>query len=204
MKKILTAAFCAAMASPALAQGWPTGYEGVMLQGFYWDSYSDSQWKNLEKQAPELGSYFSLLWVPQSGKCLEKHNVMGYTPYYYFDQNSSFGSEAELRSMIRAMRQNGVGVLADVVINHHNTSGWFSFPKEEYRGTTYQLQSSDITSDDDQGKNGSRSTKAGHLARQPQGRGRRLGWHARPRPPKSQRATGDQGLRAVPRGGPRL
>lgn len=117
MKKILTAAFCAAMASPALAQGWPTGYEGVMLQGFYWDSYSDSQWKNLEKQAPELGSYFSLLWVPQSGKCLEKHNVMGYTPYYYFDQNSSFGSEAELRSMIRAMRQNGVGVLADVVIN---------------------------------------------------------------------------------------
>lgn len=117
MKKILTAAFCAAMASPALAQGWPTGYEGVILQGFYWDSYSDSQWKNLEKQAPELGSYFSLLWVPQSGKCLEEHNVMGYTPYYYFDQNSSFGSEAELRSMIRAMHQNGVGVLADVVIN---------------------------------------------------------------------------------------
>lgn len=151
MKKILTAAFCAAMASPALAQGWPTGYEGVILQSFYWDSYSDSQWKNLEKQAPELGSYFSLLWVPQSGKCLEEHNVMGYTPYYYFDQNSSFGSEAELRSMIRAMHQNGVGVLADVVINHHNTSGWFSFPKEEYRGTTYQLQSSDITSDDDQG-----------------------------------------------------
>lgn len=33
MKKILTAAFCAAMASPALAQGWPTGYEGVILQG---------------------------------------------------------------------------------------------------------------------------------------------------------------------------
>lgn len=161
MKKILTAAFCAAMASPALAQGWPTGYEGVMLQGFYWDSYSDSQWKNLEKQAPELGSYFSLLWVPQSGKCLEKHNVMGYTPYYYFDQNSSFGSEAELRSMIRAMRQNGVGVLADVVINHHNTSGWFSFPKEEYRGTTYQLQSSDITSDDDQGKTAAEAQRQG-------------------------------------------
>lgn len=80
MKKILTAAFCAAMASPALAQGWPTGYEGVILQGFYWDSYSDSQWKNLEKQAPELGSYFSLLWVPQSGKCLEEHNVMGTHP----------------------------------------------------------------------------------------------------------------------------
>lgn len=160
-KKILTAVLCAAMASPALAQGWPTGYEGVMLQGFYWDSYSDSQWKNLEKQAPELGSYFSLLWVPQSGKCLEEYNVMGYTPYYYFDQNSSFGSEAELRSMIGAMRQNGVGVLADVVINHHNTSGWFSFPKEEYRGTTYQLQPSDITANDDQGKTAAEAQRQG-------------------------------------------
>ena len=56
MKKILTAAFCAAMASPALAQGWPTDYEGVMLQGFYWDSYSDSQWKTLEK--PGTGVVF--------------------------------------------------------------------------------------------------------------------------------------------------
>ena len=153
MKKILTAAFCGAMASPALAQGWPTGYEGVMVQGFYWDSYSDSQWKNLEKQAPELGSYFSLLWVPQSGKCLEEHNVMGYTPYYYFDQNSSFGSEAELRSMIRAMRQNGVGVLADVVINHRGTlTNWVDFPVETYNGQTYKMESTDICADDDGGK----------------------------------------------------
>lgn len=66
MKKILTAAFCAAMASPALAQGWPTGYEGVMVQGFYWDSYSDSQWKNLEKQALELGSYFPCYGCPKA------------------------------------------------------------------------------------------------------------------------------------------
>ena len=25
------------------AQGWPSGYSGVMLQGFYWDSYTDSR-----------------------------------------------------------------------------------------------------------------------------------------------------------------
>ena len=47
MKKILTAAFCAAMASPALAQGWPTSYEGVILQGFYWDSYSAVSYTHL-------------------------------------------------------------------------------------------------------------------------------------------------------------
>ena len=37
-----------------LAQGWPTGYGGVMLQGFYWDSYSATKWTRLTAQADEL------------------------------------------------------------------------------------------------------------------------------------------------------
>lgn len=160
-KQILTAAFCAAMALPTMAQGWPANYDGVMLQGFYWDSYTDSQWSKLEKQAPEWGQYFSLLWVPQSGKCLESYNVMGYTPYYYFNHNSSFGTEAELRSMIQAMKRNGVGVVADVVVNHHNTSGWFSFPKEEWNGKTYQLLSTDIVANDDNGNAAAQAKIAG-------------------------------------------
>lgn len=160
-KTMLTAAFCAALSAPALAQGWPSAYDGVMLQGFYWDSFADTQWENLEKQAPELGKYFSLVWVPQSGKCLEPYNVMGYTPYYYFNHNSSFGSQQQLRSMIQAMKRNGVGVIADVVINHHNTEGWFSFPKEEYNGTTYQLQPSDIVANDDGGKTATEAKKQG-------------------------------------------
>ena len=49
--------------------GWPKNYEGVMLQGFYWDSYTDSKWTNLESQADELSQYFKLIWVPQSGYC---------------------------------------------------------------------------------------------------------------------------------------
>lgn len=160
-KQILAAAFCAAMAAPSLAQGWPSAYEGVMLQGFYWDSFSDTQWNKLEQQADELGNFFSLVWVPQSGKCLESYNVMGYTPYYYFNHNSSFGTESQLRSMIQTMKRHGVGVVADVVVNHHNTSGWFSFPKEEYNGATYQLQPSDITADDDNGKTAAEAKKQG-------------------------------------------
>lgn len=160
-KTILAAAFCAALATPAAAQGWPSAYDGVMLQGFYWDSFADTQWGNLEKQAPELGQYFSLLWVPQSGKCLEEYNVMGYTPYYYFDHNSSFGTEQQLRSMIQSMRRNGVGVVADVVVNHHNTTGWFTFPKEEYNGQTYQLQSTDIVANDDGGGTAAEAQRQG-------------------------------------------
>ena len=51
-----------------IAQGWPAGYGGVMLQGFYWDSFDDSQWNVLEKKANDFSGYFDLVWVPQSGK----------------------------------------------------------------------------------------------------------------------------------------
>ena len=131
------------------SQGWASDYSGVMLQGFSWDSYNESQWKVLEKQADELKGYIDLVWLPQSGKCLETTQVMGYMPYYYFNQNSSFGSEAELRSLITKFKAAGIGAIADVVINHRNTEGWYNFPAETYKGVTYQMQSTDICKNDD-------------------------------------------------------
>ncbi len=133
------------------SQGWASDYSGVMLQGFSWDSYNESQWKVLEKQANELKGYIDLVWLPQSGKCLETTQVMGYMPYYYFNQNSSFGSEAELRSLITKFKAAGIGAIADVVINHRNTEGWYTFPAETYKGMTYQMQSTDICKNDDGG-----------------------------------------------------
>lgn len=133
------------------SQGWANDYSGVMLQGFSWDSYNESQWKVLEKQADELKGYIDLVWLPQSGKCLETTQVMGYMPYYYFNQNSSFGSEAELRSLITKFKAAGIGAIADVVINHRNTEGWYTFPAETYKGVTYQMQSTDICKNDDGG-----------------------------------------------------
>ena len=133
------------------SQGWASDYSGVMLQGFSWDSYNESQWKVLEKQADELKGYIDLVWLPQSGKCLETTQVMGYMPYYYFNQNSSFGSEAELRSLITKFKAAGIGAIADVVINHRNTEGWYNFPAETYKGVTYQMQSTDICKNDDGG-----------------------------------------------------
>ena len=133
------------------SQGWASDYSGVMLQGFSWDSYNESQWKVLEKQADELKNYIDLVWLPQSGKCLETTQVMGYMPYYYFNQNSSFGSEAELRSLITKFKAAGIGAIADVVVNHRNTEGWYTFPAETYKGVTYQMQSTDICKNDDGG-----------------------------------------------------
>lgn len=155
MNKIKLALLALVMPVVALAQGWPANYGGVMLQGFYWDSFVDSQWSNLESQADEL-SCFKLIWVPQSGNCNSSYNQMGYTPVYFFDHNSSFGTEKQLRSMINTFKAKGTGIIQDVVINHHNNLGvngsWVDFPAETYNGVTYQLQSTDICANDDGGK----------------------------------------------------
>lgn len=143
------------------SQGWASDYSGVMLQGFSWDSYNESQWKVLEKQADELKGYIDLVWLPQSGKCIETTQVMGYMPYYYFNQNSSFGSEAELRSLITKFKAAGIGAIADVVINHRNTEGWYTFPAETYKGVTYQMQSTDICKNDDGGETATQAAKNG-------------------------------------------
>ena len=137
-----------------MAQGWPKDYKGVMLQGFYWDSYDDSQWSALEKQANDLATSFDLIWIPQSGNC--GGTSMGYDDLYWFtNYNSSFGNEKQLRSMINTFKAKGVGTIADVVINHRrNLSSWTDFPAEEYKGVTYQLTYNDICSNDEAANKG--------------------------------------------------
>ena len=87
------------------AQGWPSKYQGVMLQGFYWDSYGDTQWSNLSNQANELSKYFSAIWVPQSGYCNTTSNQMGYAPVWWFNHTSAFGSENDFALMIKNIQR---------------------------------------------------------------------------------------------------
>ncbi len=142
------------IAITSMAQGWPENYKGVMLQGFYWDSFEDSNWKILEKQADDLAASFDLIWIPQSGNC--GGMSMGYDDLYWFSNyTSSFGNEAQLRSMIKTFKEKGLGTIADVVINHRrNLSSWTDFPAETYKGVTYQLTYNDICSDDEAAKAG--------------------------------------------------
>ena len=152
MKRIFSIVFVALLSVLMMAQGWPASYSGVMLQGFYWDSYNDSKWTNLESQASELAEFFKLVWIPQSANC-GGYTSMGYDDLYWFtNYNSSFGSESELRSMINTFKSKGIGTIADVVINHRKSiNDWVTFPSETYRGVTYQLKSTDICRDDDGG-----------------------------------------------------
>ena len=161
MKKIYFTLIALLASINMLAQGWPANYSGVMLQGFSWDSYDYSQWTVLEKQADDMKGFIDLVWLPQSGKCIETTQVMGYKPYYYFNQNSSFGTEAELRSLIAKFKANGIGAIADVVVNHRNTNGWYTFPAETYKGVTYKMLSTDICKNDDGGSTATQAKKDG-------------------------------------------
>lgn len=159
MKKIYLTLIALLASINMFAQGWPANYSGVMLQGFSWDSYDYSQWTVLEKQADDMKGFIDLVWLPQSGKCIETTQVMGYKPYYYFNQNSSFGTEAELRSLITKFKAAGIGAIADVVVNHRNTDGWFTFPTETYNGVTYKMQPTDICKNDDGEATAKQATK---------------------------------------------
>ena len=69
MKKIVkTLLLALTMPLAAQAQGWPSSYDGVMLQAYHRDSFKDTRWTKLQKQAADFNGYFSLVWLPQSGK----------------------------------------------------------------------------------------------------------------------------------------
>ncbi len=128
------------------AQGWPANYGGVMLQGFYWDSYEDTQWNVLTAQADELSSYYDLIWIPNSGQTkADQWNApgnwgyenMGYMPVYWLRHNTCFGTEEELINMIQTFKAKGTKFIEDVVINHKNgLTNWADFPSETVTGPT--------------------------------------------------------------------
>ena len=150
---LLSLALISLVSLSAKAQGWPENYGGVMLQGFYWDSYDDSQWTVLEEQAEELSKYFDLIWVPNSGYCNTLTNFMGYLPIWWFDHKSAFGTEDELRSMISTYKELGTGIIEDVVINHKNgNTDWCDFPTEIWNGDTVEWSLADICVGDDDGE----------------------------------------------------
>ena len=122
---------------PVAGKGWPAMYGGVMLQGFYWDSYNATKWTNLTDQAQELGQYFDVVWVPNSGSvdASGMGQSMGYMPVYWLKHNSCFGTENQLRDMISTFHNHNTSVMMDMVINHKSgKTGWVDFANETVTG----------------------------------------------------------------------
>ena len=150
MRRFYSALIFCFVAIAAMAQGWPENYKGVMLQGFYWDGYADGKWTVLESQADELSEYFNLIWVPNSGKTSDYYhsnrNTMGYDPCFWLDHNSCWGTEAELKKMIKTFADKGTGIIEDVVINHKNgLTSWVDFPDEKVGSYSIKWDNTDFS-----------------------------------------------------------
>ena len=63
--------------------GWPKNYSGVMLQGFYWDSYDHTSWAQLTNKASDLKGYIDLVWIPQSAKAVSATYVLIIALYFW-------------------------------------------------------------------------------------------------------------------------
>ena len=149
----LSALLLAGSGVQAANYAWPERFEGVMLQGFYWDSYKgadNTKWSTLTQKADELSKYFKVIWVPNSAKPASSPSN-GYDPVYWFtNHNSSFGSESQIREMIKTYRAKNVDIIEDVVINHRSgVSNWTNFPSETWNGKTYKLGPEHICNNDE-------------------------------------------------------
>lgn len=129
----------------------------VMIQAFYWDSYSSdsklskygtTQWDMLNEQAGELAGYFDLVWLAPSAK---SSGGTGYHPRQWCNQNSAHGMRAKLEQLIANLHTGGAKVIADIVVNHRdNASTWCDFFPEDFgEYGSFQLTAEHICKDDE-------------------------------------------------------
>ncbi len=109
----------------------------VMLQGFHW--YADDYWYHppngwwgvLAEKVQEIKSAgFGIIWFPPV-------SVGSYYPKEWYNLKSQWGNETYLRKAVKAMKDSGIIVLADVVLNHRNgTNDWADFKNPDWPTTT--------------------------------------------------------------------
>lgn len=102
---------------------------GTMLQGFSWNLPPDGQhWRRLAHLAPRLAEEgFTSVWMPPAYKGANGIRDVGYGVYDLwdlgeFDQRGSvatkYGTRGEYQNAVNALREAGINVLADLVLNH--------------------------------------------------------------------------------------
>lgn len=111
-----------------------------MMQGFYWDVEPGGVWYNtLANSADQLGrAGFDGIWLPPPSKGAAGGFDVGYTPYDYYDlgeydsragdQTSGngafiptrYGTKSQLLNAIGHLKDNGLEIYADIVLNHRS------------------------------------------------------------------------------------
>jgi alpha-amylase len=92
----------------------------IILQGFNWTSHhhhgGNSLYKRLRDRVADIASVgFTAVWLPPSSQSLSRE---GYMPQDYWNLNTAYGTEQQLRDLLTDMREAGLLPMADVVLNH--------------------------------------------------------------------------------------
>ncbi|MCX2679902.1 alpha-amylase [Galbibacter sp. EGI 63066] len=106
----------------------------VMMQAFYWDVEPRGEWWTLltGKLDEWASSGIDRLWLPvatkgQSGGYSMGYDISDYFDFGEFEQHGTvetrFGSRTELETLIAEAHNNGLEVIADIVINHNSGGG---------------------------------------------------------------------------------
>ena len=127
---------------------------GVMLQGFTWssaprdDSTQQGKWYNIvTARADDIKGTFEYMWCPppsdSNGDAPE-----GYAPKMLNILSNAYGTEAEQKAMINAIKPTKA--IADIVINHRaGTTNWADFSNPSWTDDYYSICSDDECFSDD-------------------------------------------------------
>ena len=136
----------------------PSAKSGVMLQGFNWSSakrgngynkqnpspYWYKWYKVIENQSEAISANFAYLWCPPPS-ATDTDSSEGYGPTELNDLNNCYGTEAELKSMIQAIKPTKA--IADIVVNHRaGSTSWGDFTNPTWgveKGSNYAVICSD-------------------------------------------------------------
>lgn len=105
-----------------------TGTNGTMFQYFEWHLANDgNHWNRLAQDAASLKQRgITAVWIPPAYKGMQQNDV-GYAAYDLYDLGefnqkgtvrTKYGTKAQLLSAIQQLRNQGIQVYADIVLNH--------------------------------------------------------------------------------------
>lgn len=92
--------------------------DGSTEQCSNWHSYCGGTWKGIEEKLDYIkGMGFSAIWIspiPQN----KGDDYHGYAALNWYEVNSHFGTEQDLKDLVQAAHSKGIWVMLDVVANH--------------------------------------------------------------------------------------
>ena len=133
--------------------GVPAECEDVMLQAFYWNSYTltkygRTKWNDLLRDTAAINANFDLVWFPPSAS---SSGGVGYYHAQLSNQDSDWGPKMQLQNLIAGLHKGGTKCIADIVINHRgNKSSWTDFYMDNFGSYgSFQLTQEHICAGDE-------------------------------------------------------